>query len=301
MTVFAQGSLARYFTLLSEASGELRVMTADTVRDIRNASVKKKAVYATAAAALLATTALTTSIYGPAAVAVQGLGFAGYAIGLAAARLQYNKHVLSTYPVTGAMICVHKALLDAWSYSLMNAFAGARGGVMSLLANDEEGQKLRYKVGIAFAAVGLPPMIALGIYQSPWSFLNMFAMAANTLGDTMTSSEDETQDKSHYARLLRISSNTLNLAYSVGFSYSLSSIMFCGLLLRNLGKSVGDYDWPVQDRATSRPLSLKESFTRYAALVVRGKPTEALTRAELKQNEKVETVVKNLPILAPDR
>jgi hypothetical protein len=297
MSSFAQDNLHRYFTLLAEAGSELRDMAVETIHYIQNAPVKKKALYAAATVALLGTTAAATSIYGTAEVAIQGLGFAGYAIGLAAARLRYNKHVLSTYPITGGMICVHKALLDAWSYSLMNAVAGVRGGVMSLLPNDAEGQKLRYKVGLGFAAASLPPMIALGIYQSPWSFLNTFAMAANILGDTLTSSEDKTQDKSHYARLLRMSSNTLNLTYSAGYSYSLSSIIFCGLLLRNIGKSIGEYDLPVQDRETDRLLSARESFTRYAAFVVCGKPTEALTRAELKQREIAENVP--LPVPAP--
>lgn len=271
--LFEPSRLKRSF---SEAVAQLAPLYQDTLKSFRDKPLGTRLLYSAAAVGLGGAAWLGANEMGNAAVAIQTLGFGGYLLSLTAKRLEHNRHTVALASLSTGIVATHKALLGAWSYALMGVIASTRAATLSMMPDDPAFQKHRVKTGFAFAAVGIPAIVAVGYFDSWWSLLNMGAMCGGITADVLTSGGNKASDKSRYARLCRLGANTLNLTYGLVYSGSWPGIVFDSIAVENMRQSIREYDMPRQAKDGGK-LTLREKWREYAGSILHGKPLEGIT------------------------
>lgn len=293
--------LSRFRQRFSEASGQVFSLYSDGLtRVVREASLSKKLFAGAAVVGLLLGTGYAVEAFGATTTAIQGLGFGGYLLHLTAKRLEHNRHTTAMMSLSTGIIAAHKALLGAWGFAIMCGIAASRTATLSMMPDNEEVQRKRARVGLAYAAAGTPLLLTSMFMDTWWTALNLLAMIGGTSADILISNEkkiraenkiapedevtEKLKDKSPYARLCRLFAVKMNFIYSLGYSGSLSAIVSEVANAAIQVQSIRHFDVPKESK-DGRKISLREGWGLYTGRILAGRHHDSLTPADVRKRD----------------
>ncbi len=177
-------------------------------------------------------------------------------------RMKNNKHKNAMGAPIAYANMAQKLLLGGTGYAIMAGIAGTRGLVMAALPDTKESERLRNRVGFAFAATGIG-LIGVVAHQKQelWELLPMASMLLGTLAST------KINDKSYQARVCHVIANTNNFIYSMLYSGAAGPAMIDATGASLAATTIAENDIPKQKRTGER-LSLSKRATAYFQTVI---------------------------------
>jgi hypothetical protein len=173
-------------------------------------------------------------------------------------RLKNNKHKNAMGMPIALSLSTQKIMLGAYGYAVMAGFAAVRGFTMACLPDDKKYEKLRNRVGLAFAFTSMA-CISMVAYKTGqlWDLIPLGSSLLGTLASTRIN------DKSFQARICHVIANTQNGIYSALFSGSAGAaiIDFTGASMA--ATTISENDIPQKKKGSEKPLSLPQKISIY--------------------------------------
>ena len=197
-------------------------------------------------------------------------------------------------PAISGGMAVQQLLLGGFGYAVMAGIAAARSWIFAMIPEGKKYGALRTGIASGFAAAGIASITALSVTTGHLAnLMTIPSMLMGTIADRITSSEDPRKDQTRFARLLRCVACTNNSFFNMVVSGSWAGIFSDTLAALNLRNAIRDYDVPTQDE-NGKPLSHKESLSRYLHSLLKREPPLGLTPHQIK-NAPVEEFQKATP------
>ncbi len=284
----APSGFSLWFKNAREGSNQIFRLIHDAPQNYRHATKVDKAILFSFGGLAVAVTTLAGILAGPAMAGIQALGFLSSGASLLNQRLQFNHHKLAVQPAISGGMAVQQLLLGGFGYAVMAGIAAGRSWIFAMIPEDKKYGTLRTGIALGFAGAGIAGIAALSLTTGRLAnLLTIPSMLMGTIADRMPSSTDPAKDHTRFARLLRCIACANNALFNAVVSGSWAGLFNDTLATANLRSAIRDYDVPTQNE-NGKPLTRKESLSRYARSLFTAEPPLGLTPHQVKNAVVVE-------------